>query len=187
MVALSSLILPVTLALSAAAMPAAEKRQGSFFAWCSALRVTCGSQIQNADYSDFFAHDACLFGSTCPDDTPAPSGPKRNVQAFIDAVVNDKDYGATGPSSENLPRATNELIQSISTNAHFISQQNFIDGFYRALAKSNGPYPDNADPVIGYFNNIVDWTASCLSEIPLNNFADYFTYSSYVVSEDNCN
>ena len=53
------------------------------------------------DFTDFFAHDACLpFGSTCPPDSIGPaSGPLPqvlSVQLFLHAVVAD----IAGPDRE---------------------------------------------------------------------------------------
>ena len=108
MVAFKSLFTAIALSAvaSASAVPP-TKRQGSEFGWCNALRATCKGQITNKDYEDFFQHDACLFGASCPPDFLGPeNGPlpqRRNVQLFIRAVVNDTDgAGKEGPHSEDL-------------------------------------------------------------------------------------
>ncbi len=105
MLAVVPLVLSLALSAAAAAVPV-EKRQGSSFAWCSALRVTCESQIQNKDYEDFFAHDACLLGSACPPDFLGPANgtlpERRNVQLFLRAVLGDKEPGREPPHAEDL-------------------------------------------------------------------------------------
>ncbi|RPD60984.1 hypothetical protein L227DRAFT_574613 [Lentinus tigrinus ALCF2SS1-6] len=77
-------------------------------------------------------------------------------------------------------------MQEISTDGSTITEQNFIDGFYHALDASNGPWPTSVEVVQDYWSSIVDWTAVCSRGIPFKNFADYFVYSSYVKSDNNC-
>ncbi|RPD60994.1 hypothetical protein L226DRAFT_560208 [Lentinus tigrinus ALCF2SS1-7] len=188
MLAFVPLVLSLALSAAAAAVPA-EKRQGSDYPWCNALRATCEKQITNKDYEDFFAHDACLFGSACPPDFPVSANStltqRRNVQLFLGAVVGDLEPGREPPHSEDL-RVPTSILQQISTDGKTITKQNFIDGFYHALDASSGPWPTNVDIVKGYWSYIVDWTAVCSGGIPFKNFADYFVYSSYVKSENNC-
>ncbi|KAI0757651.1 hypothetical protein C8Q80DRAFT_1265537 [Daedaleopsis nitida] len=189
MLALTSLFLSLALSAASSAIPA--KRQGTDFAWCNALRNNCDHLMVNStDFSDFFTHDACLFGSTCPPDTLGPDdGPlpsRRNVQLFIHQVgIDVHGTGFEAPESEDL-RVPTSLLQTISTNGNTITEANFLDGFYRVLDETHGPYPTSPDVVKDYFSYIVDWTAVCSGDIPFQNFADYFVYQSFVKSSGNC-
>ena len=114
MVAFKSLFTAIALSAvaSASAVPP-TKRQGSEFGWCNALRATCKGQITNKDYEDFFQHDACLFGASCPPDFLGPeNGPlpqRRNVQLFIRAVVNDTEGPTREPPTSDTLRVSNAV------------------------------------------------------------------------------
>ena len=104
MLAYASLVLSLALSAAASAIPAAPanlKREEYGTPWCNALQATCDKQMANThDYYDFFEHDACLFGATCPppwygpEDGPLPQ--RRNVQNFLQAVC----YDVGGPGTE---------------------------------------------------------------------------------------
>ena len=104
MLAYASLVLSLALSAAASAIPAAPanlRREEYGTPWCNALQATCDKQMANThDYYDFFEHDACLFGATCPPpwygpvDGPLPQ--RRNVQNFLQAVC----YDVGGPGTE---------------------------------------------------------------------------------------
>ncbi|KAI0779895.1 hypothetical protein C8Q74DRAFT_1367712 [Fomes fomentarius] len=181
----ASFLLALAVSVAASALPM-EKRQGSAYPWCVALRDTCRKQLTRGDFLDFFEHDACLFGSACPpDELEPPTRPtprRRNVQRFLQAVAGPN---VEPPYAKEL-RVPDAILKQISTNDKTITRQNFIDGFYHALDHSNGPWPTNVTIIKEWFDPIIDWTAVCSGNIPLKNFADYFVYSSWVESVGNC-
>ena len=111
MLAYASLVLSLVLSAAASAIPAV-KREEYGTPWCKALQATCDKQMANThDYYDFFQHDACLFGATCPppwygpEDGPLPS--RRNVQNFFQAVCYDVGGpGTEAPTSDTLNVST---------------------------------------------------------------------------------
>ncbi|VDC07814.1 unnamed protein product [Peniophora sp. CBMAI 1063] len=166
------------LSLAASALAVPSKRQsdtgnGS----CRALQTECAATVKS-DLSDAWNIKACIFGATC-------SGGQHPVDGFLAAVYADRGLSGAAPKSVNLPRVTTSLWKSISADGTFVTQQNFIDGYYSSLDATGGPYPTDPQYVISIFRNLQDWTAYCNVAIPFQNFADYFQYSSSVDSS-NC-
>jgi hypothetical protein len=168
MIAISALVL--SLAAAASAAPSKRQDNGS----CKALQSTCAASVKS-DLSDAWNIKACVFGATC-------FGGQHPVDGFLAAVYAQKGGKGTAPASVNLPRVTGSLFNSIATDHKALTEQNFIDGYYSSLDASGGPYPTSASIVQSYYQRVATWTAFCTSAIPLQNFADYFQYSSTVGS-----
>ncbi|KZV71767.1 hypothetical protein PENSPDRAFT_577135 [Peniophora sp. CONT] len=170
MIATTTLFL--TFVLSAYAAP--SRRQSADNGSCRALETSCAAAVKS-DLSDAWNIKACIFGASC-------FGGQHPVDGFLAAVYSDRGESGAAPASVNLPRVTGSLFNSISTDGKTLSQQNFIDGYYSSLDATGGPYPTDVNYVIGLYEQLQDWTAFCSKPIPLQNFADYYQYSSSVSS-----
>ncbi|KAF5321453.1 hypothetical protein D9619_001294 [Psilocybe cf. subviscida] len=157
------------LTLSAQASPSLSGRQ-SDNGYCNQLLTTCAASPKAA--SNPWSVRACVFGATC-------FNGQHPVDDFLSALAAKK--GVAVPASANLPRVSQAVFNSISTNGQFITQQNFIDGVFGSLSTTNGPFPDAAF-VIDVYQRVVVWTAFCITPqgIPFQNFADYYQLSSTV-------
>ncbi|KAF9465605.1 hypothetical protein BDZ94DRAFT_1214436 [Collybia nuda] len=175
----SSLSLLVTtslylLAVVDAAPSAPSKRQSDNGA-CQQLTTNCVNAVDKS-LNNVFAIESCVLAASCFNG----QRPVDNFLAFVSAAKNGNSVPP--PQSVNLPRVTSTVMNAISTNAKFISRQNYIDAFYGQLSATNGPWPSNADVVINYFERVAVWTAFCAGDIPFRNFQDYFQYSASVSS-----
>jgi hypothetical protein len=129
------------LAVVDAAPPTKRQATGDNGA-CQQLVSTCAKAV-DPSLSNAFAIQSCVFAATC-------FGGKRPVDNFLASVYATKNpTGTTPPQSVNLARVTStvcfalcfhpsathtdygQVLNAISTNGKSISQQNFIDGFYR--------------------------------------------------------
>ncbi|KAF5310850.1 hypothetical protein D9619_008000 [Psilocybe cf. subviscida] len=166
----------LSLALAAEASPIhadlSPSRRASDNGYCKQLLNTCAAS-PNA-LSNPWSVKACLFGASC-------FGGQRPVDNFLAAVASAKN-ASSAPASHNVPRVSQTVFNSISTNGKAITQQNFIDGVFGTLATTNGPFPD-ATFVIQDFSRLAEWTAFCNGQgIPSKNFADYYQFSATVNS-----
>lgn len=61
----------------------------------------------------------------------------------------------------------------MSTDNATLTEQNFIDAWYGELSSVGGPYPDNTDLVVEYYDIIAAWAGFCDEGIPMQNVADF--------------
>lgn len=53
------------------------------------------------------------------------------VDGFVASAWSSDGGNGTAPASLNLTRVTTDAFNSISTDGQTVTQQNFIDGYYR--------------------------------------------------------
>lgn len=101
------------------------------------------------------------------------------MDTFLAAV--SKQMSSTGPVLTSLTqqRLTHDLFEDW-TNADdenndnpLFTEQNFIDAWYSELQSIGGPYPNNTDLAVEYYDRIAAWTGTCDEGIPYNNTADF--------------
>jgi len=147
---------------------------GSMDATCWEMYDWCRNVVNRSTMSNVFDIDVCVFGASCF----APG-----VNSFIATL---HEGVGTIPTSTQVPRVPNSLLSTIATNGQTISQQNYVDGYYRTITQHSGTFPANASIVINYFDALADWSGPCPAtqpvSIPFKNFADYFEFSSTVTS-----
>jgi hypothetical protein len=172
----ATIVLSIALATEASPVPQVggilSPIPASDSGYCKQLLNTCAAS-PNA-LSNPWSVKACLFGAAC-------FGGQRPVDGFLSAVAAAKN-ATSAPASHDVPRVSQTVFNSISTNGKAITQQNYIDGVYGTLATTNGPFPD-ASFVIADFSRLAQWTAFCNGQgIPFKNFADYYQFSATVSS-----
>jgi len=169
---LASLVLASV--LYAATASAASSDNGA----CAQMKSICEKAIDD-NATNPWSVEACLYGASC-------FAGSKPVDAFLTAVYEAKNPSYTCfdsyPESKTEPRVSTAVFNAISTDKKTVTQQNFIDGFYKTLDSTQGPYPTDDSTVISYYNRITSWTSYCNGNIPMGSFIDYFQYSSTINS-----
>lgn len=90
---------------------------------CAQLERICVGEVSTQTL-DLWAHNACLFGASC-------FGGQVPVDGFVASAWSSDGGNGTAPAILNLTRVTTDAFNSISTDGQTVTQQNFIDGYYR--------------------------------------------------------
>lgn len=95
------------------------------------------------------------------------------MDGFLAAVNKQRGTSGLAPASLTQQRLTQSLFDQWSTDNTTLTEQNFIDAWYTELQSVGGPYPNNTDLVVEYYDRIAAWAGFCDDGIPYSNTADY--------------
>ncbi|KAF8638151.1 hypothetical protein AX17_002408 [Amanita inopinata Kibby_2008] len=118
--------------------------------------------------TDPYANTQCVLAATCY---------SAGVKAFGNAISCAKNTFGRNANPQFWPRLTEATFFELSRNQPDMSQQNYIDAFYGALATLSSPIWPDVNYVIGRWTHIKTWAGFPSGNIPYKNFADYLQYS----------
>lgn len=163
---LASLVLASVLYATAASAAAASTDNGA----CAQMQSICEKAVDD-DVTNPWSVEACVYGASC-------FAGSKPVDGFLTSVYEAKNSDYTCfdgyPTSKNEPRVstavcicmicvkrqlikTLQVFNAISTDKKTVTQQNFIDGFYKTLDSTKGPYPSSPSIVASYYSRLTSW------------------------------
>lgn len=139
---------------------------------CAQMKSICMGAIDD-DVTNPWSVEACLYGASC-------FAGQHPVDGFLAAVYEAKNSDYTCfegyPESRSEPRVSSkvrmyrafgseylstdpscQVFDAISTDKKVVTQQNFVDGFYKTLDSTKGPYPSSASVVAAYYDRLTSW------------------------------
>ncbi|KAF8626792.1 hypothetical protein AX17_006451 [Amanita inopinata Kibby_2008] len=156
----SSLPLTSTACAGAACFPKID-------ASCQQLFQSCASEISPASVNPF-ASVNCVLSATCHPNTVKTFG--TDVSCAMGAFRKNAN-------PVNWPRLTRTTFHELSGGHNTISQQNYIDAFYGALAALPSPIWPNVEDVIARWTHVKEWTGFPDGNVPFKNFVDFLQFS----------
>ncbi|OAX40705.1 hypothetical protein K503DRAFT_842437 [Rhizopogon vinicolor AM-OR11-026] len=127
---------------------------------CLSLRNSCNATT--VDLNNFYNYTSCFLLTACLQGAATP------VQ-----VLSESQAPAT------QLRLTESAFFAMSNENSYMTQQNYVDAYYREISITpGGTYPDDVSIITAQWDTIAAWTGFCDTEnIPYENLADWLEYS----------